>query len=712
MRYTDAEQKRFFKISEELLAQNITDTLPIEESKKLATTFKSILQYHEWRYYILNQPIISDSEYDCLFKKLEAIEKKYPFLISADSPTQRISNDLTAEFPTVKHLSPMLSLENSYNAEDLNGFDQRVKKLLELDKELNLEYCVEPKFDGGTIVLVYENDLLHRATTRGDGSVGEEITNNVKNIRSLPLKTAFSKHGIHKIELRGEALIRKDLFDKVNKKRAQAGKSLFANPRNAATGGLRVKDPKQVSERALDAFVYQVSKAFDAAGNEVHNKFSTHEESIRLLEQLGFKVPKLNFERKVCLNIQEVNNFCAKWERNREKYAFEIDGMVIKLNSLELQEKCGYTNHHPRWAIAFKFKSKQATTRLVDIEYQVGRTGAVTPVAKLEPVELAGVTISSVSLHNADNIKNKDLRIGDIVLVERAGDVIPQIIKPIKVLRDGKEKNVVFPTTCPVCATALKRPEDEAVWRCENDSCEAQIAGRLTYFVSKEAMKIDGFGETYVEHFYKEGLIRKLSDIYRLDYTKISKLQGFGKRSAQKLEQAITASKQNPAWRLLAGLGIRLVGQTVSKKLIAEVEKIQDLAKWSLEDLMSLEDIGPKVAEQVVEHLRKESVLQLLDDLEALGVNVTRLESEKKKELNSDALFAGKTILFTGKLKHMKRSEAKGLVEEAGAKLASSVSSKLSYLVAGEKAGSKLSQAQVLGVTILSEDEFLALIQR
>ncbi|MCH2046269.1 MAG: NAD-dependent DNA ligase LigA [Saprospiraceae bacterium] len=710
MRYTNADQKRFFEESKKLLQTEVPSDIESDTAQNLAQQLRQIIQYHEWRYYILDQPVISDYEYDSLFKKLEAVEKHHPQLIVPSSPTQRVSNDLTEDFPTVTHLSPMLSLENSYNAEDLNDFDARIKKLIKEDETLDLEYCVEPKFDGGTIVLIYENDLLSRAATRGNGAAGEEITNNVKNIRSIPLKAKFSAHGIHKVELRGEALIRKDLFDKVNKKREETGKALFANPRNAATGGLRVKDAKQVSERALDAFIYQVSKAFDKEGNEVLNKFETHEDSIQLLESLGFKVPKLDFERKVCKNIAEVSTFCTNWERDREKYAFEIDGMVVKLNNLASQEICGYTSHHPRWAIAFKFKAKQATTKLLDIEYQVGRTGAVTPVAKLEPVELAGVTVSSVSLHNADNIESKDIRIGDTVLVERAGDVIPQIVKPIKDLRDGTEKKVIFPTHCPVCGSPLERPEGEAVWRCTNPSCAAQISGRLIHFVSKDAMNIDGFGEAYIDRFYKEGFVKQITDIYQLDYDKIAELEGFGKRSAEKLNKAITASMQNPAWRLLYGLGIRFVGRTVSKKLIAEVEKIQDLAKWSLEDLMSLEDIGPKVAQQVVNNLQKPTILQLINDLEALGVNVQRLESEKKKAIDSDAPLAGKTVLFTGKFSNMKRSEAKRLVEDAGGKVASGVSSKLSYLVAGEKAGSKLSKAQALNVTVLSEEDFLNLV--
>lgn len=709
--YSTDKQKVFFQLSKQLLKTKTSTTLAT--AKVEIGQLCELITYHEWRYSIQNDPIISDFEYDTLFKKLEALEANFPNLLRQDSPSQRVSSDLTENFETVEHLTPMLSLDNSYNEEDLASFDTRIKKLIkEENPNRDISYCVEPKFDGGTIVLVYQNDQLVRAATRGNGKAGDEITANAKAISSIPLSAQFSKYGIHKAELRGEVLIRKNQFDAINKKRVAKGKALFANPRNAATGGLRLKDPSQVKERALEAFIFQFSYATDAAGNDKMKDFDTHNQMIEVLAQLGFKVPTIEKERAVCSNITDVSTHCQKWQEAREDYGYEIDGMVVKVNELKLQEKCGYTSHHPRWAIAFKFKAKQATTKLLGIEYQVGRTGAITPVAKLKAVNLAGVSISNVSLHNAEFIKEKDIKIGDTVLVERAGDVIPYIVKAMTDLRDGSEKEVIFPTNCPACASQLERPEGEAVWRCVSETCEAQIINKMTHFVSKDAMNIDGFGEAYVERFHKEKMLHSLADIYRLDYDKIAFLEGFGKRSAEKLKLAIEKSKQNPAARLLYGLGIRFVGRTVSKKLIAEVEKIQDLANWSLDDLVSLEDIGPKVAQQVIDNIQKPATLQLLDELEELGINTHRLEAEKKKIIASDAPLAGKTVLFTGKLVQMKRNQAKGMVEEAGGKAASGVSSKLSYLVAGEKAGSKLKKAESLGVAILTEQEFLDLIKQ
>jgi DNA ligase (NAD+) len=709
MMYSASEQKTLYEQSKQLLTAPNANTLSM--AKEQVAQLSKVLIYHEWRYYVLDDPILSDEEYDRLYKSLERLEAAFPSLVVPDSPTQRVGSDLTEHFDTVQHLSPMLSLENSYNAEDLQDFDERIKKLIgAANANAQLSYCVEPKFDGGTLTLVYENDRLVRAATRGNGQEGDEITANARAIRTIPLQANFSQYGIQKVELRGEALIRKDLFEKVNEQRQKEGKLLFANPRNAATGGLRLKDPKQVNERALDAFIYQMSFAANAAGEDILHQFETHDQQVNILENLGFKVPKQAVDRAVYATIQEVAQHCAQWEADREKYAFEIDGLVVKVNELALQELCGYTSHHPRWAIAFKFKAKQATTKLLQVDYQVGRTGSVTPVARLEPVNLAGATISNVSLHNADFIAEKDIRVGDTVLVERAGDVIPYIVKSLADLRDGTEEQVVYPSNCPVCDSVLDRPEGEAVWRCINPTCRAQVVGRMIHFVSKNAMNIDGFGEAYIERFYKEGMLESLADIYRLNYKTIAFFEGFGQRSVDKLAAAIEASKSNPAHRLLYGLGIRHIGRTNSKILVAEVEKLQDLANWEVEQLCALRDIGPIVAQQVVDVFQRPETLQLLDELESLGVNTRRLEEERKQEVAADAPLAGKTVVFTGTLTQLKRDEAKKMVVDAGGKAVGSVSAKLSYLVAGEKAGSKLKKAQDLGIAILTEEEFITLV--
>lgn len=701
------DEKRLFELSQQLLKSPIATTLDaaMTQSRQLG----EVIIYHEWRYYVKNDPVVSDYEFDRLFSNLKTLEQQFPQVIHPDSPTQRVSSDLIETFATVTHQTPMLSLENSYNADDISDFDKRVRKILSIADEEILDYTVEPKFDGGTIVLLYEDDVLIQAATRGDGVQGEDITLNAKVIRSIPLRANFSQFGMKRVELRGEVVLSKTVFERLNEKRVKNGEEVFANPRNAATGGIRQKDPKQVDERKLETFVYQISYAANAQGEQVLGKvFATHDDCIEALGKLGFKVPQLNTERALCRGIEAVTAFCQQWENRREAYNYEIDGAVIKLNNLALQDRCGFTGHHPRWAIAFKFKAKQATTRLLDIEYQVGRTGAVTPVAKLEPVELAGVTVSSASLHNADLVQNKDIRIGDMVLVERAADVIPQVVKPLPEMRNGSEKPVVFPTHCPVCSSPLERPEGEAVWRCTGDNCSAQLLSKLIHFASKDAMNIEGLGDANIERFHKEGWLRGIADIYQLDFSKIETLEGFGKRSATKLREAIEASKANPITRLIFGLGIRFVGKSTAKTLAATVEDVRDLKNWSVEALMKLEDVGIKVATQINAAFSKPAFLDLIEKLASLGINTRRLESETTKTDNSLPL-SGKTILFTGTLAKMSRDEAQAIAEKAGAKNVSSVSAKLSYLVVGENAGSKLAKAQSLGVTVLTEDEFLQL---
>lgn len=708
---TSMEQKQLLELSKQLFAKAESGHTPDKATAVAEVAdLHQVIIYHEWRYYVKDDPIIADYEYDQLFKYLERIEAAYAELIAPESPTQRVSSDLAdSDLPTIEHLTPMLSLGNSYNAEDLAEFDERLKRAAHLAEDLAIEYCIEPKFDGGTIALVYENDVLVRAATRGNGVKGEDITHNARAMRSIPLRAEFSKFGIKTVELRGEVLIRKDKFTKVNEKRQAKGESILANPRNAATGALRVKDSQEVVDRALEAFIYQVGYAVDANGNSVLMQFETHDGTIKLLETIGFKVPTHEKgERTVTKNIAEAAKFCTDWETKREQYNYEIDGMVVKVNSLDLQERTGYTSHHPRWAIAFKFKAKQATTTLLNVEYQVGKVGAVTPVAKLEPVALAGVTVSSVSLHNEDFITSKDLRLGDTVLVERAGDVIPYIVKAMEDVRDGSEQKIIFPTNCPVCETALEKPEKEAVWRCPNYSCEAQVVQRMIHHVSKDAMDIDGFGPSYVERFYELGWLKSIADIYRLDYDKIAELEGFGKRSVTKLEAAINKAKKNPIKRLLYSLSVHHLGRKVSGLLAEEIESVLDLKDWDEERFVNIRDVGPTVAKNVIAFFEKEENVALLKTLEELGVNVRQTEADKREVPVTEGAFVGKTILFTGKLLQMSRNEAKMKAKAIGAKLVSGVSKNLDILVVGEKAGSKLKKAQELGtVEIMTEAEFL-----
>lgn len=670
----------------------------------------SVLRFHEHRYYVLNDPLISDFEYDQLYKKLEFIEEKHPEWIVADSPTQRVSSDVAETGKTVNHLRPMLSLANSYDENDLFEFDKQVKKLCKLSSEAKVEYCVEPKYDGGSIALVYENDVLTRAATRGNGVQGEEMTANAKTLKSIPWKAAFKKMGIIKAELRGEALIRKDNFKKVNQSRLDEGLVAFANARNAATGGLRTKDPNETAKRGIEAVIYQVGHLEDKNGQEV-KKFDLHADGIHALETLGFKVPTIEF--KVCSGIDEVIRFVKEWEVKRDEFYYEIDGMVVKVNEIAMQETCGYTSHHPRWAIAFKFKAKQATSKLIHVEYQVGKVGTITPVAKLEPVQVAGVTVSSVSLHNEDFIKAKDLYLGDMVIVERSGDVIPYIVKSLPEYRKGTEIKIEFPSYCPIGAeqgkkVKLVREADQAFWICPDCQCGAQDLEKYIYHVSKAAMDVDGFGPSIMEKFVQLGWIHNYADIYRLDYDQIAKLDGFGIKSATKLKESIEKAKKNPIQRLLQSLSIHHLGKRASQLIAEKVTYVPDLQNWSETDFTDIHEIGPVVTRNIMQWFADKKNIEILKEMEEAGVNMYQTDEDKPKLIASDAPLAGKSILFTGSLAKMTREEAQEKAEKAGAKNISSVSSKLNILVVGENAGSKLDKAKALGtVEIWTEDEFL-----
>ena len=665
-------------------------------------SLREVLRFHEHRYYILNDPLISDFEYDQLYKALEKIEDENPKLIAPDSPTQRVAKGLTKEFPTVPHLVPMLSLSNSYSTDDLVDFDRKAR---ELTGESKIEYCVEPKFDGASISLIYENDLLVRGATRGDGVEGDEITTNIKQIKSIPLSAKFSDYGLETVEIRGEVLINKTNFKKYNEQLMEQGLPPLANPRNAAAGTLRIKDPKEVGRRSLEAFVYNISYYTTQRGKKVAKELDEHSGSLHILWELGFRSPEK--EKRVLKGIEAVIKFCNEYEAMRDDLPYEIDGMVIKVNDVALQDKLGMTSHHPRWAIACKFKARQATSKLLGVEYQVGRTGAVTPVAKLEPVGIGGVTVSSISIHNDDYIKEKDLRIGDQVLIERAGDVIPQIVKSLPEVRTGKEKKIHFPDQCPVCKGKLFKEEGEAVWRCVNIECPAQVVERIIHFTSKDAMDIRGFGDANVRKFYALGFLKDIPGIYELDYQKIGELEGFGERSISNLQSAINNSKNQPLHRLLYALGIRFVGETTAKTLARSVSHLLDFQNYSLEDLQNLEDIGPKVGGSIYHFFRNKDNVKMIRQLEKLGL---KLKNDKKEHATGGNL-SGQSFLFTGTLPTLKRSEAEGMVETNGGQILGSVSSKLNYLVVGEDAGSKLEKAKKINtIKIISEAEFLKML--
>ncbi len=687
------------------MQQQTTQLLQLLQLQKITVLdieqLREVLRYNENKYYVASTPEISDYEYDQLYKALEKIEEENPHLVTKDSPTQRVATGLIKDFVTVPHLVPMLSLQNSYNADDLMDWDRKCK---ELTGKENMEYCIEPKFDGASISLIYENDTLVRATTRGNGVEGDDITINAKQIQSIPLHAKFSKYGLQQVEIRGEVIMTKQNFEAYNIYLDEQGMPPVANPRNTASGSLRIKDPKEVKRRKLDAFLYNVG--YKSPDN---NNFPVlHNDTIGALHNLGFKTSEYNYVRCCFGNIQAVIEHIDNFEKTRDDLPYEIDGMVIKVNDLHLQEEMGMTSHHPRWAIAYKFKARQATTKLLAVEFQVGRTGAVTPVAKLEPVAVGGVTVSSISIHNEEYIKEKELKIGDTVIIERAGDVIPQIVRTVTENRNGTEQDIKFPTECPVCKSELFKIDEEAVWRCINYDCKEQAIGRLIHFVSKDALDIKSFGEQNVIKFFEKGWLTNITDVYKLSYESMATMDGYGKKSIEKLHEGIEKSKTQPLHRIVYGLGIRFVGEGTAKILAQKITHLLDLKNYTIEELQLLNDIGPKVATSIVNYFSEAKNIAILEELETLGL---QLKNEMKQQVVEGGL-SGQTFLFTGTLNQLKRSDAEAMVEAKGGKLLSGVSSKLNYLIVGEDAGSKLEKAKKLNtVNILSEAEFLEMIQ-
>ncbi len=703
--YTDQQQRKLITDTRKFLNRD-AGSYSKSEAEQEIEPLRDIIRFHDYRYYVLADPVITDSEYDHLFKILQHLENEFPGLLSKYSPTQRIPDGLTEEFPEVEHMVAMLSLDNSYNEEDLVDFDRRVK---ELTGETSVQYCVEPKFDGAGISLIYQNDLYLRGATRGNGAVGDDITPNLKILKSIPMKPNFSQSGVNTVELRGEVMINKAQFKKINEERVAEGKPPFANPRNSAAGALRLQDPRIVASRGMEAFIYDVSYAVDQNGNDLIGASIRHRnENIELLHKLGFKTPIKEY--KLLDNIEKVLDYCREWENKRDDYPYEIDGMVVKVNNQALQEKLGFTSHHPRWAMAYKFKARQATSTVNKVQFQVGRIGTVTPVAKIEPVNIGGATISSVSMFNEDFIREKDIREGDQVIVERAGDVIPYIVKPVNDARDGREKAIQFPTYCPSCGSALVREEGDAHWMCMNINCEAQVVERMIHFVSKSAMDIDGLGEQQIRRFYDLRLLSGIADIFKLDYSKLLQLEGFGKKSVDNLKNAIEEAKNRPIDRLLFGLGIRFVGKTTAKVLADHIDDIEDLKDWGKQELEGIKDIGPVVAGSIHQFFKNENNLELIRTLKYLGVQ-TRKVKHAQEEV--DQFLKGKSFVFTGGLENFSRDDSKALVEKFGGKVTGSVSSNTDYLVAGSDPGSKLEKAKQLGnVEILDEEGFRQLINR
>jgi DNA ligase (NAD+) len=646
------------------------------------------IKYHEKKYYIDNDPQISDYEFDQLVKELQRLEELHPDLITPESPTQRVGEKPVEGFPTVRHTLAMLSMDNVYSVEELEEFEQRTKKLLPGKK---IEYVAELKIDGLGISILYRNGKYIQAVTRGDGVQGDDVTANVKTIKSLPLVIPEKRD----VEVRGEIYLPFESFQNINRDREAAGEPLFANPRNAASGSIRLLDPREVAARKLDMFLYTIY----INGAEPESQWAT----LQKIRSLGLKI---NPESRQCRTLAEAIAYWKEWTEKRDTIDYDADGIVIKVNSLGQRRELGVTAKFPRWAISFKFPARQATTRLNDIIVQVGRTGALTPVAVLEPVKLSGITISRATLHNEDEVRRKDIRVGDFVLIERSGDVIPKVVAPMKKRRTGKEKKFVMPAKCPVCRANVFRPEGEAVTRCTNPSCPARLRESILHFASRRAMNIEGLGEALTDQILEKKLVRSIPDIYALTLDDLVHLERMGLKSSQNLLEEIEKSKTADISRLIFALGIRHVGERLARTLADHFRDIDKLAKAAPEELRAVEDVGPVVAESIAFFFRQPENMELLGKLKEAGLNFR----EKKGLPQGEQRLAGQTFVLTGKLGRFSREEAKKSVERLGGAVTDSVSSKTTYLVVGEDPGSKLEKARKLGIATLTEKDLLKLL--
>jgi DNA ligase (NAD+) len=656
--------------------------------EKTITDLRDEIRRHEELYYVADNPEISDKEYDELIERLRQLEEQYPQFITPDSPTQRVGGRPAEGFAEYLHRRPMLSLDNSYNIEELRAFDQRCQKLAD---GRPVEYVAELKIDGLSLSLHYEKGMLVRGVTRGDGRRGEDVTQNVRTIRSIPLKLKPSSAKIAEtIEVRGEAYLSRKVFEKINAELEDAGEPRLANPRNAAAGAIRQLDPKLVAKRRLDLFPYDVISGERKA-------FATHWESLKWVEQAGFHV---NPHRALCPSIEEVIEFCNAMEPKRDELGYEIDGVVVKVNSTALQDEFGTTSKAPRWAIAYKYPARQATTKVNDIKVQVGRTGALTPVAYLEPVQLAGTTVARATLHNEDEIRRLGLRIGDWVLIEKGGDVIPKVLKVIESRRTGDEKRFRMPTKCPVCGGVISRVEGEVVARCIAADCAAQLIGRLLHFASRRAMRIEGLGESLADQLIEKKLVHDAGDLYTLKLEDLANLERMAEKSASNLLAQIEASKSRDLSNLIYALAIRHVGERTAGILARHFGSLARLSEASVEELDNIHEIGLTVAQSVRDWFDDAGNLKLCDRLRAAGV---RTEIERDHAAIADDRFAGKQFVLTGKLETLSRDEARALIESRGGRVTSSVSKKTDYVLAGEDAGSKLDKAQALGLNVIDE---------
>ncbi len=665
----------------------------LEKVKRRIEELRELIRYHDWRYYVLSDPEISDKEYDDLMRELKELEEKYPQFISPDSPTQRVSGAVLEGFPTVKHKVKMLSLDNTYSIDELKEWEEKIKRMLKRD--VKLDYTAELKIDGVSCALIYEEGRLTLGATRGDGETGEDITPNIRTISTVPLKL-LGKDVPRAIEVRGEIYMEKEDFKRLNEERKRRGESLFANPRNAASGSLKLLDPKLVKTRNLKCFIHSF-------GWVEGFKFSTHWEFLSKIKEWGLRV---NPTSRYCKNLDEVIQYCQEWQKMRDSLEYEVDGVVVKVNSFALQKELGSTLKSPRWAVAYKFPAHQATTVVEDIIFSVGRTGMITPVAILKPVECGGVTISRSTLHNFDEIERLDVRIKDTVLVERAGEVIPKIVKVITSKRPKDAKKVEVPQACPVCGgKIMKEKEEEVYWFCINPNCPARLKQSLLHFASRAALDIEGLGESVVNELVERKMVKSLVDIYKLTKKDFLKLPLFAEKKADNLYHAIQESKKRSLARFLYGLGIRYVGEKIAQVLAEKFKDIDKFFELKEPELERIPEIGPTVASSVVKFFSQPQVKEMIEEFKKLGFNLKEEEKIKKDILK------GKVFVFTGELEDFTRTQAQKAVEELGGKWSSSVSRNTDYVVVGKNPGSKFEKAKRLGIKMINEEEFKKLLK-
>jgi DNA ligase (NAD+) len=670
----------------------VTEKLTKRQAEKEIGKLREEIRDHNYRYYVLDSPVISDRQWDDLFRRLEELEALYPDLVTPDSPTQKVGAPPREEFGTVEHAVPMLSLQNAFDAGEIDEFDRRIRKLLEKDR---VEYVAEPKMDGLAVQLTYRDGVFLQGATRGDGRVGEDVTVNLRTLKPLPLRLRGKPPA--ELVVSGEVYMSRKDFDALNRRREEEGEPLFANPRNAAAGSLRQLDSSITRSRNLRIFLYSVGRAEGV-------EFESQYEALEALKAWGLPV---NGQIAVFDGIEKALEFHAGLEKERGKLDYEIDGVVLKVNSLAEQEALGQISRSPRWAIAYKFEPEQAVTVIKDIIVQVGRTGALTPVAIMEPVQVGGVTVERATLHNQDEIDRKDVRVGDTVIVQRAGDVIPEVVAPVKEKRSGRERKFKIPATCPVCGTPVYRDPDEAAARCTNMSCPAMIKQTIKHFASKGAMDIDGLGSKIVDQLVDKQVVHTVADLYGLTMEDFLNLERLAEKSSQNLLDAIEKSKQTTLARFVYALGIRHVGEHVARVLAARFTTMEEIEEASVEELMEVDEVGPRVAESIRNFFGEPRNKEVVDNLTARGVRYIKPARRRAR-----GALEGKVFVFTGGLRTMKRGDAKRLVEERGGTAASSVSKKVDYVVAGEDPGSKLDRARELGLEIISEEEFKNMLSR